>query len=249
VRNGDPLPDGWDWETAPGGEIYFIHPDKVTTTWNDPRPAAKAAAAAAKGKKGKLTSAEKEAKQREKNAERRAINERKETRRLGRVAREASIATARATKKAETNAKRAAAKAAKEAEKASKAPKGAKTPRAVPAVSKEIREKGRAAIKELKETMKARKDVIAAAKLTSREEVDEEFAELKAEGEKVPETGKEHLIVLRAHGFHLPVDDHVHLKKHYGDDRTDEINAALDDQAEEMDDCDRCELAMYRSNL
>jgi hypothetical protein len=196
-----------------------------------------------------VTSAEKEAKQRAKNAERRAINERAETRRLGRIAREASVATARATKKAETNAKRAAAKAAKEAEKASKAPKGAKTARAVPAVSKEVREKGRKAIKEFKEGMKARKDEIGRAKLVQREEVDEEFAELKAEGEKVPETGKEHLIVLRAHGYDLSVDDHVHLKKHYGDERTGEINASLDDQAEEMDDCDRCELDVYRSNL
>ena len=249
MRNGDPLPDGWDYAYTEDRTIYFIHPDGTTTTWNDPRPAAKAAAAAAKGKKPKLSSAEKEAKQRAKNAERRAINERKETRRLGRVAREASIATARATKKAETVAIRAAAKAAKEAEKASKAPKGAKAAKAVPAVSKEVRERGRAAIKELKEAMKSRKDEIAAAKLTSREEVDAEFAELKAEGEKVPETGKEHLIVLRAHGFDLPVEDHVHLKKHYGDDRTDEINGRLDDQAEEMDDCDRCELAVYRSLL
>jgi hypothetical protein len=248
VRNGDPLPDGWDYAYHEG-TIYFIHPDGATTTWNDPRPAAKAAAAAAKGKKPKLSSAEKAAKQKEKNAERRAINERRETRYKGRLAREASVLAARTTKKANTAAKRAEAKAAKEAEKASKAPKGTKAAKAVPAVSKDVREKGRKAIKELKDAALARRGEITAAKLTQREEVDAEFAELKAEGEKVPETGKEHLIVLRAYGFDLSVEDHVHLKKHYGDDRTDEINAALDDQAEEMDDCDRCELQTYRSNL
>ena len=79
----------------------------------------------------------------------------------------------------------------------------------------------------------------------AKEEVEDEFKELKKDDPSVKKTGMLHLAKLRAHGFELTVEDHVYLTKHIANSKTAKILAKLNKQAEGAFGCDVCVLEQY----
>jgi hypothetical protein len=59
--------------------------------------------------------------------------------------------------------------------------------------------------------------------------------------------GTLHLAALRAHGYKLGIEEHIHLTKHIMDEPTKRIIAKLDQQVtqKEMDACSECALDNY----
>ena len=129
-----------------------------------------------------------------------------------------------------------------------RAPLNARTTKTKLVVNSRMIQEGKEYFEGLRSRRKARNQEIQSQSKVERPKILRELTALQKRIKMhiVPK-GILHLAALRAHGYTLGIEEHIHLTKHIMDEPTKRIIAKLDQQvvAKEMDACSECALDNY----